>query len=216
MSVYSALKLHDLLLVFNVKLSPVAVTRAASCFNRFINHRSALRRVPLLSREIHRARNIYRKHNLNSRLTIQYNVIGIFWNTSEYVCGGTWQMVIEPPPDVHVSQLQMLKYMERGPSSNSDSGSPASYGGKWRKKRMFLLVLFNQHWVFLQTGAQAIVSPRERPPVITEQQFKDSTASVLLAFNKRKFPLTPGSRCTGAYDPPVMWGPPDSAPHYWL
>lgn len=44
-------------------------------------------------------------------------------------------MVIEPLPDVNASQLQMLKYMKRGPSSNSDSGSPASYGGKRMKKR---------------------------------------------------------------------------------
>lgn len=39
-------------------------------------------------------------------------------------------MVIEPVPDVNASQLQMLEYMKRGPSSKSDSGFPASYGGK--------------------------------------------------------------------------------------
>lgn len=51
---------------------------------------------------------------------------------------------MEPLPDVNASQLQMLKYMKRGPSSNADSGSPASYGGKRIKKENVLVGFIQQ------------------------------------------------------------------------
>lgn len=55
-------------------------------------------------------------------LTIQYNAIGISETQASMYSGGIWQMVIGPLPDFNASQLLMLKYVTRSPSSISDSG----------------------------------------------------------------------------------------------